>query len=154
MFPCRATQPPCYLHVIALWVLRFPCWARQRYTLKINMLPPIGVLLYILSNPKPLLQRRVEVVTRSFSQAELRDSTAVNEEFTVPWKVFACSIYSQEKLKTPERCECCGSQPGRLFEKCGKNRPPLYYFGKYKLACSIAFELPPTHLRIAFSRRE
>lgn len=31
---------------------------------------------------------------------------------------------------------------------------PLYYFGKYKLACSTAFELAPTHLRTTFSWRE
>lgn len=47
--------------------------------------------------------------------------------------------------------------PEKLWSPGGAERggcrgtSPLYYFGKYKLARSIASELNPTHLRIAFS---
>lgn len=69
--------------------------------------------------------------------------------------VWMFNKYSREKLKTPEGRECCGSRPGRLFEHCCETHLPLYYFLKErKLACSIAFELPPTHLRIKFCSRE
>lgn len=84
-----------------------------------------------------------------------RDSALVNEESTVPWKVFVCSINIPGKSsRLPRDASAVGRDQAGCLSSAA--RPSCLYiiFEEYKLACSIAFELPPTHLRIAFCSRE
>lgn len=86
---------------------------------------------------------------------EGRDSAVVNEEFTVPWKVFVCSITIPGKSsRFPRDASAVGCNQAGCLSNTARIGCLYIIFEEYKLACSIAFELPPTHLHIAFCSRE
>lgn len=67
-----------------------------------------------------------------------------------PFEKYFCVQYIPKKnFKFPIEVTAVGGR--QAAEKCCWCWLALYYFGKYKPACSIAFELPSTHLHIAFS---
>lgn len=72
-----------------------------------------------------------------------------------PSQRYLCVQYIPKKnFEIPGEGSVVGRrQAGGLLKECCEYWLALYYFGKNKLACSIAFELPPTHLRTAFSWR-
>lgn len=86
---------------------------------------------------------------------ERRDSAVVNEEFTVPWKVFVCLINIPGKSpRLPRDASAVGCNQAGCLSNAARIGCLYIIFEEYKLACSIAFELPPTHLHIAFCSRE
>lgn len=118
------------------------------------------ILLYIQSHPQHLCSGHMQrLAAGDLSQThcgrEGRDSAVVNEEFTVPWKVFVCSINIPGKSsRLPRDASAVGCNQAGCLSNAARIGCLYIIFEEYKLACSIAFELPPTHLHIAFCSRE